>query len=190
MRHESEKNFFHVTLPLRNEIGRTTNIHSLFTLLACNPIYFNWMNIEYLQTMAVASGNKRLEDLVTSYTDVVLSKTLGEIWNFIPSFHKTKTKYYSKIRVRFRGTDPDKVTVKDLKKFEPKFANKIALHIMKIDKGSLRITWCVLAEKVYQAYLLALSVPQESCSDDYLQIGPWVVIHPQFILQKLKRIYG
>ena len=181
---------FRVGKRLRNEIGRTRNIHGLFTLLACNPFYFNWMDVEYLQTMAVASGNKRLEDMLTSYTDIVLSKTLGEIWNFIPSFHKTKTKYYSKIRARFHGTDPDNVTVEDLKKFEPKFAKKIALHIMQIDKGSLRITWCILAEEAYRTYLFALSIPQELHRDDFLQIGPWVVFHPQFVMQKLKKIHG
>ena len=37
---------------LQNEISRTTNIHNLFELLACNPFYFNWMNVEYLQTVA------------------------------------------------------------------------------------------------------------------------------------------
>ena len=175
---------------LRNEISRTTNIHNLFALLACNPVYFNWMNVEYLQTIAVASGNRKLLEMLKSYADVILSKTLGEIWNCIPSFHKTKTKYYSKVRARFHGKNPDDITIKDLKMYEPKFAEKIALHIMQIEKGSLTITWCILAEETYLAYLLALSMPQEFREEDFLQIGEWVAYHPHSAVQELTRVHS
>ena len=175
---------------LRNEISRTTDIHSFFALLACNPFYFNWMNVEYLQTMAVASGNSKLQDTLKGYNDVVLSKTLGEVWNSVPSFQKTKTKYYSKVRAKFQGKDPDDITVKDLHLYKPKFANKIAMHIMQIEKGSLTITWYILAEETYRAYLLALNIPQEYREDDFLQIGSWIVYHPQLVVQELKRVYG
>ena len=175
---------------MQNEISRTTSIDSLFALLVCNQFYFNWMNIEYLQTMAVASENKKLTDLLKSYNDTVLSKKLGEVWNSIPSFHKIKTKYYSTVKARFHGKNPDDITVRELKKYEPKFAEKIALHIMQIGKGSLTITWCILAEETYQAYLVALSVPQQSRQDDCLQIGTWLVYDPKFVIQELKRVYG
>ena len=180
----------HANKQLRNEISRTTSIHNLFALLACNPLYFNWMNVDYLQTIAVASGNRDLQEMLKSYTDVVLSKTLGEVWNVIPSFHKTKTKYYSKVRARFHGKNPDKITVKDLKKYEPRFAKKIALHIMQINKGSLTITWCIFAEQTYQVYLLALSIPQELREDDFLQIGTWIAYPSQSVIQELKRVHS
>lgn len=156
-----------------------------------NPLYFNWMNVEYLQTMAVASRNEKLIDILKKYTEAILSKKLGEIWNYKPSFHSTKTKYCSKVRAKFHGEDPDGITVEELiKKCKPKFAKEIALHIMKIDKGSLTITWCILAEETYQAYLLALKIPQEFREDDFLQIGVWVVHHPQFVIQELKRVHS
>ena len=117
---------------LQSEISKTTNVHSLFELLACNPFYFNWMKVEYLQTIAIASGNAKLRETMKCYSDIILSKTLGQIWNSVPSFHKTKTKYYNKVRAKFHGKDPDDIKVKDLKKFEPKLAKKIALHIMQI----------------------------------------------------------
>ena len=175
---------------LRKEIHKTSNTDNLFKLLACNEVYFNWMNVEYLQTMAVASGNKKLEDLLKHYTDVILSKTLGEVWNDIPSFQKTKTKYYSQVRAKFHGKNPNDITIKDLKMCEPKCAEKIALDIVRIDKGSVTITWCILAEKTYQAYLLSLNVPQELRMDDFLQIGSWVVFHPQLVIQKLRKAHG
>ena len=173
---------------LQNEINKTSNTDNLFQLLACNKFYFNWMNVEYLQTMAVTSGNKKLEGLLRSYTDVVLSKTLGQVWKHMPSFRKTK--FYSQVRTKFHGKNPDDITVKDLKKYEPKFAKKIALHIVQIDDGSLTITWCILAEKTYQAYLLSLNVPQKLGKDDFLQIGPWVVFNPQLVIQKLRKTHG
>ena len=175
---------------LRNKISRTTSIHNLFSLLACNPLYFNWMNVDYLQTIAVASRSRALQELLKSYTDVILSKTLGEVRNVISSFHKTKTKYYSKVRARFQGKDPSNVKVIDLKKYEPRFAKKIALHIMQIDKESLTITWCILAEQTYQAYLLALNVPQELREDDFLQIGTSIIYPSQSVIQDLERVHS
>ena len=175
---------------LRSEMEKITNIHDLFKLLACNPIYFNWMNVQYLRTIAVASDNKKLQDMVKQYNDFVLSKTLGEIWNSIPSFYPTRTKYYSEVKTKFNKKNPNNVTVKDLLKHQPRLARKIALHIMKIRGGSLTITWCILAEETYQAYLLALNIPRELRQDDFLQIGPWVAFHPQFVIQELKKVHG
>ena len=175
---------------LQNEICRTANIHDLFTLLACNPFYFNWMNVEYLRTMAIAAGSTRLLDTLKNYTDVVLSKTLGEVWDFIPSFHRTKLKYYCEVKAKFRGMNPDNITIKELKKYEPRFAKKIALHIMRVEKGSLTITWCILAEETYRGYQLALNIPERLRQDTFLQIGKWVVFHPQSVLQELRRTYG
>ena len=177
---------------LQSEMSKTTDVHSLFELLARNPFYFNWMKVEYLQTIAIASGNAKLQETLKCYTDVILSKKLGEIWNFVPPFHKTKlkTKYYSKVRAKFHGKNPDDIKVKDLKKYEPRFAKKIALRIMQIDKGSLIITWCIAAEEAYEAYLLALKLPQKQREDDFLQIGMWVVYPPQFVIQDLERFHS
>ena len=177
---------------LRNKIRKTTDVYNLFDLLTCNPLYFNWMNVEYLEIMASASRNDNLKGVLKNYTDVILSKTLGEIWDFIPSLQSsTKTKYYSKVRSKFQEKNPDDVTVGELtKRYKPRFIKKIALHIMQIDKGSLMITWCMLAEETYQAYLSALNIPKEHREDDSLQIGVWVVHQPQFIIQELKKAHS
>lgn len=175
---------------LQNEIRRTTNIHDFFALLARNPFYFNWMNVEFLQTVAIAAGSEKLQDIIKDYTDVILSKTLGEVWNSIPSFHKIKVKYFSKVKATFHAKNPDDITIKDLKKYESKLAEKIALHIMQIKSGSITITWCVAAEEAYCAYQLALKIPQGSREDTFLQIGDWVVFHPQSVLQELRKIHG
>ena len=176
---------------LQSKICKTTDIYSFFELLTRNPLYFNWMNVEYLRTMADASRNDNLKSVLKNYTDTILSKTLGEIWDSIPSLYDTKTKYYSKVRAKFQEKNPDNVTVEELtRKCKPKFIEKIALHIMQIDKGSLTITWCILVEEAYQAYLSALSIPKEHREEDFLQIGIWVVHHPQFVIQELKKVHG
>ena len=172
---------------LQNEIDRTANIHQLFALLARNPLCFNWINVKYFQTFADALGNKKLQHVLKNYTETFLSKTLGEIWNSIPSFYKSRTKYYSKVRAKFHGKDPDSITVNDLEKYKPNLAQKIALHIMQIEKGSIMITWCILAEETYEAYLSSLSILEEFRKDDFLQIGSWITYHPQHVIQELKR---
>ena len=148
------------------------------------------MNVEYLDTMASAAGNTRLQGVLRDYTNVVLLKTLGQIWDSLPSFQKTRTRYYDKVRAEFRGQNPDNIKVQDLQNCKPKLAGKIAMHIMQIDKGSLTITWCILAEETYQAYLLALGIPQDQRNEDFLQIGTWVVFHPQSVIQELKKSYS
>ena len=175
---------------LKAKISKTTNIYRFFDLLNDNPLYFNWMNVEYLETMASAAGNTKLQGVLRNYTDVVLSKTLGEVWNSLPSFQKTRTKYYDKVRAEFRGHNPDNVKVQDLQNCKPDLAEKIAMHVMQINKGSLTITWCILAEETYYAYLLALGIPQDQRNDDFLQIGTWTVFHPQSVIQELKKSCG
>ena len=175
---------------LRSEIRRTTNVDSLFELLACSPLYFNWMKVEYLQAIAAASGIAKLKETLKCYTDVILSKKLGEIWNDIPSFHKIKAKYYFRVKAKFHRKNPDKIQVKDLKKYEPRLAMKMALHIMRIEKGSLTITWFIAAEEAYEAYLSALNIPQELREDDFLQIGMWVAYHPQSVIPELERAHS
>ena len=147
------------------------------------------MKVEYLQAIAAASGNPKLKETLKCYTDVVLSKTLGEIWNDAPSF-KIRTKYYFNVKAKFHGENPDQIQVKDLKKYEPRLAKKIALHIMQINKGLLTITWCIAAEEAYEAYLLALNIPQKHREDDFLQIGMWVVYHPQSAMLELERVHS
>ena len=63
-------------------------------------------------------------------------------------------------------------------------------HAVQVDKGPLTITWCMLAEETYQAYLSALNIPKEHREDDFLQIGVWVVHHPQFVIQELKKVHS
>ena len=175
---------------LHSKICRTTGIPDLLKLLLSNPIYLNWMEIDYLRTMAAAARSQVLQDALREYTDAVLSKTLGEVWNSIPSFRKTKKKFYFEVKAKFYGKNPNRIKVRDLVKYQPLFAKKIAVHITKIECGSLTITWYILAEEAYQAYLLSLLVPQKLREDDFLQIGPWVVHHPQSVIQAFKKSYG
>lgn len=124
---------------LRQKISQTKTFNELLHLLACNPLYFNWMNTHYLQTMAIASGNEKLQDVLKNYTDSILSKTLREIWMYMPV--SKKPAYYSRLKAKFKGKDPYDITVKDLKKYEPKLAAKISLFMDKsIGTGKHKIT--------------------------------------------------
>ena len=175
---------------LKNKINKATNVYKFFKLLTDNSLYFNWMNIEYLYTIASAAGNTKLQDVLKDYSEAILSKTLGEIWNSLPLSRETRTKFFEKVRAEFRGRNPDNVTVEDLQHHKPKLAEKIAMHVLQIRSGSLTITWCISAEDKYKAYLLSLGIPQEQRNDDFLQIGTWVVFHPQYVICELKKSHG
>ena len=119
--------------PLRSLIKRTTDTHRLFEILAVDNKYCNWMNVRFLKVIAIACGNKQLENLINNYTKVIYSKTLREVWGSIPHY-SVRGKYYSELKATF-DRDPDNMTVEELMKSKPQLANKIALITAVTDIG-------------------------------------------------------
>jgi len=180
---------------MKTAIRNTQDIDSLFLLLDDNNMYCHWMNIHYLKTMAAAvdgvSRNKKLTKLVEEYENAIYSRTLRQVWDAIPSYKRVKSKYYSELQAVFCGKDPENVTVGELlKECKPELWKDFALDIMYIDEGSLKISWLILTNDVYQSFLTLIAVPQEDRNDDYLKVGAWLVHHPQNVLPKLKKYYG
>ena len=174
---------------LSRKIKKTPDINSFFQLFADNKAYCNWLNIRFLEVIATASENSKLKGIIHNYKKVIYSKTLREVWGHIP-YHKVRTKYYSRLKTKFGGKNPDNMTVEQLKKIcEPYLVNDIAMLITIIEEGSLRITCLIPTNSVYQIYLSALIVPQESRLDSYLQIGDWIAYHPLHVLQSLLKEY-
>ena len=172
---------------LTAEIKKTQDTNSLFELLAENKAHCNWLNIRFLEVIATATGNSKLTGLIVSYKDAIYSKTLREVWDQIP-YCAVRTKYYSTLQIKFDGKDPDNVTVREFKRMcEPYLVKEIAMLIAVIEEGSLRITWLIPTNAVYQIYLSALLLPQESRLDSYLQIGDWIVHHPLYVLINLHK---
>ena len=174
---------------LSEQIKKTQDNDSLFQLFADNKEYCNWMNIRFLEVIANASENRKLMNLVKNYKKEIYSKTLREVWDCIP-YHTVRTKYYSRLQVKFDGRDPDNVTIEQLMRYcEPYVVKDIAMLIGVIEEGSLKVTWFIPTHKVHHAYLTALMLPQELRIDNYLQIGDWIVYHPLLVLQKLHKEY-
>jgi len=170
---------------MKDLIKAAQNIQHLFEILAQNHSYCNWMEVRLLK--AVATGHPKLFTLINDYKKVVYSKPLREVWNDIP-LYKVRNKYYSVLKAEF-DDDPDNMTVQQLLARKEEIANEIGVLIMEVQKGSLIIKFLVPTNKVYQAYLSFLTVPQKSRSDKYLQIGSWVVHLPQFVLEDLWKHY-
>ena len=172
---------------LSKEIKKTQDIDSLFQLFADNKMHCNWLNVRFLEVIATASGNSKLINLIHNYKKAIYSKTLREVWSYIP-YHAVRTKYYSTLQIKFGGKNPDDVTVEQFKKMcEPYLIKKITMLIAIIEENSIRITWHVPTNTVYEAYLSALMIPQELRLDSYLQIGDWLVHHPHHVLQNLQK---
>ena len=173
---------------LGKQIQKRKDINSFFLFFAKNKLHCNCLNIGFLEVIAAASGNKKLINLIDNYKKVIYSKTLNEVWDYIPH-HKMKTKYFSKLRANFDAIGPSNVTVEQLQEMcKPDWIKKIA-KLITLKKGSLRITWLIPTEMVYEAYLSALMIPQELRMDSNLKIGDWVVYHPPHVLQDLQRDY-
>jgi len=180
---------------MKTAIEGTHDIHGLLQLLDINSTFFNWINIKFLETIATTisavSGNTKLESLVQDYKDAIYSRTLRQVWDDIPSYRQVKDKYYSELKSVFCDKDPDNVTVLEvITRCTPHLVKNIALDIMEISEGSLTVSWLISTEEVYQAFLSLLTVPQESRQDIFLQVGAWVVYHPEFALLELRKIHG
>ena len=177
----------HANQKLTKEIERTQDINSFFQLFAESKAYCNCLNIKFLEVIATASGKSKLKGIVHEYKRTIYSKTLREVWGHIPN-HTVKAKCYSTLQAKFNGKDPDNITVEQLKKMcEPYLVKDIAMLITIIEECSLRITWLIPTNAVYQAFLSALIIPLESRVDSYLQIGDWVAHHPLHVLHNLQK---
>ena len=181
--------------PLKTAIRETHDIDSLFLLLDENGMCSNWMNIQFLEAMAyavdAASNNSSLTRLVEEYKDAIFSRTLRQVWDAIPSYNQVRSKYYSELQTVFCDKDPDNVTIKEVQtKCKPELKKNLALDIMYIEEGSLKILWLIATSDVYQTFLSLIAVPQEDRNDDYLKVGAWVVYHPHSVLLELRNVNG
>ena len=165
------------------------NIKNFFILLSENTLYCNWIDIRLVEITAIASGCKKLKNFVDSYRKAIHSRTLKEVWKYIPQ-HPKKSEYYQEVSLRFDSKTPDDVTVGELILCGRRLASEIALLLMNVMANCLSITWLVPTDKVYHLLLSMLTLSQEVREDDFLQIGTWEIYHPRFVLQKLRMEFG
>ena len=168
-------------------IEQVQSMESLLDLLAVNRLHCNWIKIGFLEDIAQVSRSKELTNLLKDYKAVIFSKKLSEIWASRPHQHVCN-KYYKKLTTIFNDKNPENTTVEevrdccghvDLDDFIIEFCHKC-----------LSLTWLIPTDKVYQQFLSVLTVPQESRQENFLEIGTWIVHHPQSVLQKLKAEFG
>ena len=171
---------------LCSSLRRASNSEHLFEALA--P-YCNWMCIEYLETIAYAYKNDSLLNLIKNYSQVIFSKPLREVWNYVP-FYSVKDKYYTELTAIFEDKDPDNLTVEELNRRKPQLAKEIAMLITVVRIQSLLISWLIPTSKVYQTYLSFLTVPQQLRNDSLVKFGNWMAYLPQFILQEQQKKFG
>lgn len=171
---------------LYNSLQRASDSEHLFGVLA--P-YCNWMCIEYLETIAYAYKNDSLLCLIKNYSEVVFSKPLREVWNYLP-FYSVKDKYYSQLTAIFDDKDPDDLTVEELNQRKPQLAKEIAMLITVVRVQSLLISWLIPTNKVYQTYLSFLTVSQQSRKDILVKFGSWIAYLPQCVLQEQQKKFG
>ena len=168
---------------------QANNINNFFILLSVNKLFCNWINIRLVEIIAIASGSERLNNLVEKYKEAIYPRKLQQVWKYIPQ-QRNKAKYYDEVTAIFDSKSLDNVTVEELVTHSEKLANNIALLLMVVKPNCLSITWLVPTDKVYQLLLSMLTVPQELREEDFLQIGTWVVHHPQSVLKMLKKEFG
>ena len=169
-------------------IKKVEDMKSLFDLLAENTLHCNWIKIRFFEV--IASVSKMLEGILKNYEAVFFSKKLKDIWDSRP-YRKIRNKYYEKLKAEFDTKDPDNTTVREITEYSKSLLpTDLDDFITELSRKCLSITWLIRSDKVYHYFLSALTLPQESRKEDFLQIGAWVAHHPQSVLQKLKMEFG
>ena len=163
------------------------SVDKFFKLLSEHTLYCNWLNIQLVEVIATASGDEKLEDLVSKYKTEIYSRKLRQVLDYIPQ-HKVKSEY-TEVTKQI-SESPDNVTVEELFRYNRPLANEIAMILMSVTANCITITWLVPTDKIYKLFLFALTIPQQSRDDDFLKIGSWIVYHPQSVLQDLKKTFG
>ena len=171
--------------PICSLLQQVSDSVCLFSVLAANQPYCNWMRIDFLEVIASAYSES-LEDVVRRYKDAIFSKPLREIWNCV-SQSSVGHKYHVELKAKFDVPDPENMTVEELIKTQPQLAKEFELLFAQIRKGSLLVTWLIPTVKLYQAYLSFLEVSQHSRTDLFLQFGTWVAHLPQNVLQEQQK---
>ena len=147
------------------------------------------MCIEYLETIAYAYKNDSLLNLIKNYSQVIFSKPLRKVWNYVP-FYSVKDKYYSELTAIFEDKDPDNLTVEELNQRKPQLAKEIAMLITVVRIQSLLISWLIPTSKVYQTYLSFLTIPQQLRNDSLVKFGNWTAHLPQLVLHEQQKKFG
>ena len=170
-------------------LDSASNSHCLFRILAENKLYCNWIRINFLEIIAYAHVNQHLVNLIKNYKKAIFSKTLHEVWSFLP-YYSVRDKYYTELKATFDDKDPDNVTVEELFKITPDLAKEIEMLIAVVQKKSLVVSWLIPTNEVYKAYLSFLAVPQQSRTDRLFEFGKWMAYLPQYVLVEEQKNFG
>ena len=158
-----------------------------------NCIYFNWINLCFLDIIANSYVDDSLVKLIKDYKQVIFSKSLHEVWIHLPQFSikDEVNKYFSKLKQELADKNPHNMTVQELLDSVPEPTRKIAVFLGVVQESSLLISWLIPTDEVYPAYLSFLIVPQQSRKDTFVQFGSWMAHHPDCILQQEeKKMHG
>ena len=178
--------------PLYSSLRLASDSRCLFKTFSENYMYFNWIHLSFLEIIAYSYVNDSLVNLIKDYKQAIFSKSLREVWSSLPhSSVKDKIdNYYTELKQKLEGKDPDNMTVQQLLQSEPQLTRKIALLIAVVREESLFISWLIPTDEVYQAYLSFLTVSQQERKDNFIQFGNWIAHLSGHVLQEEYKRFG
>ena len=178
--------------PLHSLLRCASNSHCFFEAFSDNYIYCNWINLMFLEIIANSYVNDSLVKLIKDYKQAIFSKSLQDVWRFLPHYYSVKDeidKHYSELQQKL-DRNPDNMTIQELLDSEPKLTIEIGLLLAVVKINSLLISWLIPTDDVYQAYLSFLTVPQQERIDKFIQFGNWMAHLPECVLQEEQKRLG
>ena len=180
---------------LHDSLKDASDSHCLFEALSNNNSYCNWISLNFLEIIANSyklEQNDYLVNLIKDYKKAFFTKSLREVWSSLPhlSVKGEIDTYYSELKQKLGGRNPDNMSIQELLDIEPQLTKKIAKLLAVIREESLVISWLVPTDEVYQAYLSFLTISQQSRKDDFTHFGNWVAHLPQSVLLEEQKKFG
>jgi len=175
--------------PLHNLLQSASDSHCFFQVLANNNMYCNWIRINFLEIIAHACVNQFLMNLIKNYKKAIFSKPLHKVWSCLPHY-SVRDKFYTELKATFDDKDPGNVTVEELIKSTPDLAKEIEMFIAVVQEKSLVVSWLIPTNRVYEAYLSFLTVPEQSRTDRLVEFGSWLAYLPQSVLFEGRKNFG
>ena len=165
-----------------DEINATSTLHELFTVVKKSP-YCNWMNVDLLEKMAVASCQPTAHQLVNNYKKAVSAKRIKDVFDQMPEM-KIPQNYYSKVKEKWHKEFND-VTVKDVighwSKLEKIFdVEKPSLLLDRIIEGCVEFHWLIPSDLVCHARYSVLKNWNHLNDIMYLDICDHVIKDSQY----------
>lgn len=166
------KEVSHATEEVSLAISNSKDLDDLIHILI-NLSYWNWLNVDFMETMAICSGNPVAERTLRNFKNYVSALKLDDVLPDIPVHFPSEKS--TTIKEKF-NCDVKALTVGDILNHRYTFSYEVIntdpkiTVLCSIKTGCLQLIWLIPGECALQAYQSALANVHKFDNNDILSV--------------------